>query len=64
MTFALADISTGPKVPPPPTSILHFNQTLDHFRFNDDRVFQQKVLIYDSFYQAKGPILMYFGNEG
>jgi pimeloyl-ACP methyl ester carboxylesterase len=60
----LGATSFATKVPPPPTSILSFTQTLDHFRFTDERTFQQKVLIYDSFYQPKGPILMYFGNEG
>ena len=52
------------KVPPPPTSILHFTQTLDHFRFNDNRSFQQKVLVYNTHYKPGGPILLYFGNEG
>lgn len=52
------------KVPPSPTSILQFTQTLDHFRFNDNKTFQQKVLIYDRFYKPNGPILLYFGNEG
>ena len=60
----LAATAALPKVPPPPTSILSFTQTLDHFRFNDNATFQQKVLVYNKFYKPTGPILLYFGNEG
>ena len=56
--------STPPRVPPRPTSILSFNQTLDHFRFDSNATFSQKVLVYSTFYQTGGPILLYFGNEG
>eukprot|EP00040_Diaphanoeca_grandis_P026200 m.146472 g.146472 ORF g.146472 m.146472 type:complete len:537 (-) comp30480_c0_seq4:244-1854(-) len=50
--------------PPNPTSITYFTQTVDHFRFNTNATFKQKVLVYDEFHDPGGPLLVYFGNEG
>ena len=62
--FQVVGCLSSPRVPPPPTSILSFNQTLDHFRFDSNATFNQKVLLYSTFYKTGGPILLYFGNEG
>lgn len=48
-----------------PPRVGWFNATLDHFRFDDERQFLQKCLVYDKFWhQPSGPILLYLGNEG
>ncbi len=60
-----------PRLPPPPTQVLRFSQTSDHFRFvreeeDAPRTFAQKVLTFDDHWSAArdGPLLVYFGNEG
>ena len=56
------------RLPPPPTQVLSFTQTADHFRFvqgSAPRTFAQKVLTFDDYWRAPdGPLLVYFGNEG
>jgi len=42
----------------------YFTQTIDHFHFEkDDRSYQQRYLISDKYWNQKGPILFYCGNE-
>ena len=41
-----------------------FNQTLDHFHPTDDRVWNQRYFVNDSFHEAGGPVFLMIGGEG
>jgi lysosomal Pro-X carboxypeptidase len=43
-----------------------FNQILDHFNYEDTRMFQARYVVYDQYWDRnpKSPLLFYTGNEG
>ena len=45
--------------PPPPTREALVTQALDHFRFDETRSFQQKLLVNDDAWKPGGPALVY-----
>ncbi len=48
----------------PPYSEGHVSQVVDHFNSSDTRTFSQRYLVYDQYWNKKGPIFVYTGNEG
>jgi len=53
----------------PPYKTFYFEQLLDHFDFTNDKTFQQRYLVCDSFLKggkltATTPVFLYTGNEG
>jgi len=48
-----------------PYNTYYYNQTLDHFDYNTKPLyFSQRYLVSDLYWDGKGPILFYTGNEG
>ena len=44
---------------------LNFEQTLDHFNYNDDRTFQQRILLLDEFFDPNGGVIFFYaGSQG
>ena len=49
--------------PIPPPTVKWYNQTLDHFDYGNNQRFQQRYLVTEEYYNGKGPIFFYTGNE-
>lgn len=47
-----------------PYKTAYFEQKLDHFNFVQDATFKQRYLYTDQYWDEKGPIFFYTGNEG
>ncbi|KAL7746481.1 hypothetical protein RI367_008131 [Sorochytrium milnesiophthora] len=45
------------------TEQLWFKQKLDHFDFREDRTFEQRYYVNDTFYRRGGPVFLYVGGE-
>eukprot|EP00095_Tigriopus_kingsejongensis_P004313 maker-scaffold562_size136394-snap-gene-0.8 protein:Tk04313 transcript:maker-scaffold562_size136394-snap-gene-0.8-mRNA-1 annotation:"hypothetical protein BRAFLDRAFT_284130" len=54
---------TNPEAKPVPPE-QWFTQDLDHFHPTDDRVWQQRYFVNDTFYRPGGPIFLMIGGEG
>jgi hypothetical protein len=49
---------------PPDYRELFYDQTLDHYNFNDDRLFKQRYLLNDDWFNAQeGCIFFYTGSQ-
>ena len=49
-----------------PPSVRFVNTTVDHFTYDASQgsvEFSQKYLVYDTYHQADGPVLFFFGGE-
>ncbi|XP_031567886.1 dipeptidyl peptidase 2-like [Actinia tenebrosa] len=48
----------------PKYKVGHFEQLVDHFNFEESASFQQRYLFSEIYWDGKGPIFFYSGNEG
>ncbi|XP_005095813.1 lysosomal Pro-X carboxypeptidase [Aplysia californica] len=63
----ISPIRQGVKAPLPSGysyQTLYYDQQIDHFGFANEKTFKQKYLFADQFWNKKGPIFFYTGNEG
>ncbi len=51
------------RVSDPPYTVGHVTQNVDHFN-EDTRTFSQRYLALDKYWDKKGPLFVYTGNEG